>query len=206
MVKFFLHNCLLISLFACLLSCNDRTSKTKLLSKENIQKAFGEWQNLKIKNGQFWAQDSCNPNWFSTHNILESPENIKFGFPSDSMEYKFSFGDLNNDNQLDGLVVFEPLQCDGGNLSEWVQVQVFIISNKQNYRVIDSIKLSNISLSNKKSGFYHLDSIGNNKIFGTYLEFKENDGRCCPSIMLPVLFHFMNNTLKLDVGNEVKQK
>jgi hypothetical protein len=186
-----------------LCSCTRSSLPKNQSERENIKKLFHNWQLQEIQNGRYWAIDSCNPHWFSKHNIKETPNDIKFGFPSDSSEYQFSFTDLNNDKKLDCLVVFDPNQCDGGNLMEWKQMQVFIISGKIKYEIIDSLDLSKFAATNfDSSGFYLLDSIAKNKIFGTYIEFKNDDGRCCPSIRRSVTFDYIQRKL-ISIGKNI---
>jgi hypothetical protein len=178
-------------------------------SKEKIRELFLNWQNQEIKNKHFLAADSCNPDWFAEHGTPENLDSINgliFGFPSDSSEYTFSFADLNNDNNLDCLVLFTPNQCDGGNASMWVQWQVFIISDKDSYKIIDTLHIDKFAHTEFDSlGFYWLDSIAVNRIHGTYIEFKENDGHCCPSINRPVVFDYSERKL-ICVGANIERK
>ena len=165
--------------------------------------SFANWQKQQINEKRFWASDSCYPGWFDKHDVNETLDNLIYGFPSDS-SIKFSFADLNQDGNLDGLVTFNADQCDGGNASTWNQWQVFILSNNGNYNVNDTIQVDKFSLTEFDSlGFYRLDSIKANKIFGTYIEFKDEDGRCCPSINRPVAFDFSGKRL---VFTEAKRK
>jgi hypothetical protein len=129
-----------------------------------------------------------------------------YGFPSDSTEYNFSFADLNNDGRLDGLVVFKPVQCDGGNGSIWTQFQVLILSKKSIYNVSDTLRVDRFASTPFDSlGFYWLNSIANDKIFGTYFEFKPDDGYCCPSIQRPVTFDFVERRLSF-IGDNIGTK
>lgn len=185
-------------------SCSRNKAQPSLGEKETIKRMFHNWQMEEIQKGHYWANDSCNPTWFSAHNIKETPNDIKFGFPSDSDEYYFSFTDLNNDKKLDGLVVFEPDQCDGGNLMEWKQIQVFILSDNGKYKITDTIDVSKFSSTEfDSSGFILLDSIAKYKIFGHYIQFKENDGRCCPSIRIPVTFDYIHRNI-ISIGKGSK--
>jgi hypothetical protein len=177
-------------------SCTNPSLKDSHTESAVIQKAFHDWQIEQIKNGSFWAKDSCNPKWFANHNVAESSSSIKLGFPEDSTEYCCSYSDINDDSKIDGLIVFEPLQCDGGNLLEWTQMNVFILSSQNSYFVTDTIDVSKFgSTFHDSTGFYHLDSIANQKIFGTYLNFRATDGRSSPSIQIPVVFDFLKRQM-----------
>jgi hypothetical protein len=167
--------------------------------KKEIKNEFAEWQSEEIKKGHFLPADSCDPDLFYKYSMpanLDSRYELGYGFPKDSSEYKFSFADLNGDNKLDGLVCFTPYQCNGGNASMWSQWQVFLISNKENYIVTDTVNVNNFALTDFDSiGFYRLDSLATNKICGTYIQFIPKDPTCCPSINKPVTFDFTNKKL-----------
>jgi len=177
--------------------------------KEKIKRLFMEWQSQEIKAKHFSQKNLCNPDSFRIHIRIENLDSITgliYDFPSDSTEYKFSFADLNNDGKLDGLVVFTPDQCDGGNAAEWIQWQVFILSDGENYNVIDTLHLNTFTSKDiNYKGFYWLDSISTNKIFGTYFEFKKDDGRCCPTINRPVKFDFTKREL-ITIGDNFDRK
>jgi hypothetical protein len=174
-----------------------------------IKQLFANWQTQEIYANHFLPTDSCNPNWFTNHQTnesLNSKNDLIFGFPKDSTEYKFSFADLNNDNKLDGLVVFTPNQCDGGNASSWIQWQVFLLSGTDHFEIMDTLKVSNFSSTEFDSkGFYWLDRIGKNRIYGTYIEFTKDDGYCCPSINRPVTFDFIERKL-INIGGNIDRK
>jgi hypothetical protein len=180
-----------------------------LKEKNKLRELFFNWQNQEIMDNHFLAADSCNPEWYAKHGAIENLDSINgliYGFPSDSSEYTISFADLNSDKKLDCLIVFTPDQCDGGNASMWVQWQVFILSDKDNYKIIDTLTVDKFALTDFDSlGFYWLDSISVNKIYGTYIEFKDNDGHCCPSINKPVTFDYSERKLMF-VGNNIERK
>ena len=190
-----LHNFLICGILL-ITSCNHNSQVNFINEKRTIKEQFLNWQKNEIMIGHFLASDSCNPNWILNHDIHESINDIKIGFPSDSNEYFYSFSDINNDKKLDGLVIFTPNQCDGGNLMEWKQSQVFIISNQGNYIISDTIDFANFSTTKFDSlGFYCIDSIASRMIYGNYYEFTKGDGRCCPSIVKKVKFDYLNRKL-----------
>ena len=175
--------------------------------KTKLKQLFVTWQNQEIKAKHFLTSDSCNPEWFAKHGRkenLDSVNGLLYGFPSDSSEYNFSFADLNSDGKLDGLVVFTPNQCDGGNAAMWIQWQVFLLSDKNSYRVIDTLHIDKFASTEfDRIGFYWLDSIATNKIYGKYYEFADTDGRCCPSINKPVIFDFKDRKLTF-IGKNIE--
>jgi hypothetical protein len=210
----------LIILFFCVLtgfsfcdnSYRERTTSGQVdnsTEKKKIKELFVEWQTQEIKAKHFLPKDWCNPDSFLRHKSKENLDSIMgliYGFPSDSIEYKFSYADLNGDGKLDGLVVFTPDQCDGGNASMWTQWQVFLLSKKGNYNITDTLHVDRFASTAFDSlGFYWLDSIATDKIFGTYIEFKANDGHCCPSIQRPVKFDFIERKLSF-IGDNIDRK
>lgn len=169
---------------------------TCIYQQRKIRKLFAAWQKKEVKAHQFL--DSCNWDWSADH----KNSNIDWGFP-DSTRITFSFADLNNDEKLDGMATFTPDQCDGGNASMWTQIQVFFISGRIKYLVTDEVDVSKFSGTGfDGKGFYWLDSISKNKINGTYYEFKDYDGHCCPSIKWPVTFDFKTKKLISVFKNE----
>jgi hypothetical protein len=89
-----------------------------------LKECFQKWQEEEIRSGRIVPYDSCNWNWVSRHQDIND---MVWGFP-DSSEFQYSYGDLNQDHRLDQMVTFVPGQCDGGNASIWVQLEVITIS------------------------------------------------------------------------------
>jgi hypothetical protein len=180
-----------------------------MTERKKIKELFMDWQKQEIKAKRFFPKDWCNGDSVLKYITRENLNNLVgmiYGFPSDSTEYKFSFADLNNDRKLDGLVVFTPVQCDGGNGSIWTQWQVFLLSKNDNYNITDTLQVDKFASTTFDSrGFYWLHNIATNKIFGTYFEFKTNDGHCCPSIQRPVTFDFVERKLTF-IGDNINQQ
>lgn len=171
-------------------SATEQTALKPLLvaaDTATIRQLFKTWQRQQLRAGTFWAADSCNARVIER----QQPADIVLGLPSDSSDYNFSYADLNADSTLDGLVTFAPHQCDGGNGSMWTQVEVLLLSGPKGYSTIDTLNVKRFfDTLVDESGFFHLDSIAPNRLFGTYYEFGENSGHCCPSVQRPVVFDF----------------
>lgn len=172
------------------LSFTNNEMGDEIVSEKNtIRQIFFNWQSQEIKAHHFWAKDSCNYEFIDKHEFNGTIHEM-FGFP-DSSEIKFLFGDLNNDGYLDGLVTFTPKQCDGGNASMWDQYNIQIVSDKDNYNIKTDYQAgTSLSIGSTDEGFYWLDSIVNNKLLGTYYQFKDGDGRCCPSIVKRIVIYY----------------
>ena len=116
------------------------------------------------------------------------------GIPKD---ISIHFSDINGDNKLDALITFNPVQCDGGNAMMNAQSSVLVLS-KGPVWITDDKYIENIE--SKKDGWLSVNGVVGGTIFGTYYEYKEDDGRCCPSIKKQ--FSIDYKTKKLDLENE----
>lgn len=156
---------------------------------QDIKNAFDSWTKSEIEKGNFFAKDSCNGDYFVTKDSLGLESIDGIAVPDDSSDIFYHYADLNNDNKKDALITFTPYQCDGGNAIMWVQYQLLALSQGDKYLVTDNY------FENFKTdpGFFHLDSVATKAVFGTYFEFKEHDGRCCPSIKRPIKIDLEKN-------------
>ena len=79
--------------------------------------------------GKYLDAERCNLSYF-TDNDLEVTKSLPtIGFPSDSLiEYHFS--DINEDDMLDAIVVYNILSCDGAAALNNAQNEILILSNK----------------------------------------------------------------------------
>ncbi len=162
--------------------------------KNAILTLYANWQKEQIRKGNYWANDSCNQDWFLNH-AEEDIKDLPYGFP-DPSGFRTSYADLNGDGIRDGLIAFTPVQCDGGNASMWTQEQVFFLSGQKGYAITDSLRVDEFAATDFDStGFYWLDSIGANKIYGMYFSFAADDAHCCPSTNKPVTFDYAQRKL-----------
>ncbi len=171
---------IILTVLTILNSCSTR-DKSYLLNN-----AFENWKQEQIANGQFLSSNDCRPDFVISNDSIQD-----FGFPE---EIEFHYADINSDDQLDALITFIPQQCDGGNGSMWTQFQLLILSNGSGYLINDRF-FDNVG--KKLDGFYHLDSALANEFQGTYYEFKEGDGRCCPSTNTRMTIKFDTKELKI---------
>lgn len=113
-----------------------------------------------------------------------------------SNENIWSWGDINLDGIEDVMITFFPRQCDGGNASMNFQCAVLIISkNINDYYLIEMYPSANLGMGGH---FYHFHAIYNGRIFATYVEYEENDSRCCPSIERDCVLDFKHDQLFLN--------
>jgi len=174
-------------LFGCLLKQQDNSVDSK--TKAEIKNAFDTWTKSEIQKGNFFAMDSCNTHYFIMKDSLGLESIDGLSVPDDSSEINFHYADLNDDDKKDALITFTPYQCDGGNATMWVQYQLLVLSNGDNYSVIDDY----FEKFNTDPGFFLLDSVSTKTVFGTYFEIKNNDSRCCPSIKRPIKIDLNKN-------------
>jgi hypothetical protein len=155
--------------------------------RKTIHEAFTAWQSGELKANRYWGKDSCNTAWISQHTGVTPG----YGFPTDSSAFKYSYADINNDKKLDALVTFSPISCDEGVSGKWTQRQIFVLSGADRYNLVDSVDVSKFAGTDfDERGFYFLDSIAPNKVYGTYLEFSGYDAACCPGTHKPVTFDY----------------
>lgn len=163
-------------LFGCNNSNPTKTEGTdiEIENAKPITDAFNQWLLEQTKKGVFFGYDSCGLDFIIEHNVTTMPLRLP-----DSTNTSVWYGDINGDKKKDGLITFIADLCDGGNAAMWTQFQVLVLSNNSGYSVDDSFF---DSVGRGFEGFIHADSLSVNTFFGTYIEFKEGDGHCCPSI------------------------
>lgn len=148
-----------------------------------IADAFDYWKNEQLQIGTYAALNRCNPD------SIPASEG-RLSIPNDII---ISFSDINNDSLLDGLVVFEPVYCDGSVGKKWVQHQVLILSSPEGYRpdgnFFEAIKAANTT---DKIACY-FDRLQDGLIMGTLYERGYYDEECCRSVTKPC-FMFLNDT------------
>jgi hypothetical protein len=159
-------------------------------AEQQLRRRFARWQRAELRAGRYWAADSCKP-WLLGERGADTVQGPPVGFPAPG-EFRYSFADLNQDGQLDGLMTFTPEQCDGGNGLLSAQTEVLALSGPGGYTLrADSLRIEQLAdTPAEEAGFYQLDSIGPNRLYATYREFGPDDGRCCPGRQQPVVFDF----------------
>jgi hypothetical protein len=162
--------------------------------KAEIKSVFEQWKQEQIAAGKWIAIENCNWKYVDTNkidalNVLSIPNEISW-----------DFGDLNLDNKMDGLFMIHPWQCDGGNAAMNFQFSVLILSKEGAYYVLEKWAAANLGFG---GNYYHYTGIENGGIKADYYEYKEADGRCCPSIHKTTYLQFENDKLYLN-GNCVE--
>jgi hypothetical protein len=152
-----------------------------------ILNKFEQWKYTQYKNGVYAAEKNCNLDIVSK----DGYKGPTMGIPKDT---DISFTDINNDNKLDAIVTFNPYQCDGGNALMNAQIRVLILSNNVGY-ITDATYIDKIETRLKK-GWFHIERASYGTLFGTYYEYKEIDGSCCPSIRRPFTIDYKTKKLE----------
>jgi len=138
---------------------------------------FEQWKVIQHKKGTYETEKRCNMDTVTKDGYNGSG----IGMPKD---INISFTDINNDGKLDAIVTFHPDQCDGGNALMNAQTRVLILSNGITY-VIDDTFIDKIE-SRYKKGWLNIENATGGTFFGAYYEYKDTDGRCCPSVQRPI--------------------
>lgn len=167
--------------------------------KDTIIQLFEQWKIDQVKAGNWVSEENCNGEYMQKQYDRPDFESLDLpimGFQTEKEGYGYSFGDLNQDGKLDGMVSFQPQQCDGGNGSMWTITDVLILSDKNSYKITDTIDFSEFdNTAFDSSGFYQISYISGQKVYGQFIQFLEDDGHCCPSINRDVIFDFPSRKL-----------
>jgi hypothetical protein len=149
-----------------------------------ISHVFQKWRAIALEEKKYIPEDSCSYSYLDKNDLNSL---VHLAIPN---QCNWSWGDLNEDGITDAMITFSPIQCDGGNATMMFQTAVFILSKNDTYYPLEIYP----SLSLVHGGhFYRFNSILNGKIKATYIDYKEKDGRCCPSIIIPCTIRVKNN-------------
>jgi hypothetical protein len=139
---------------------SDSITSLNIESQYNkICKIFDDWKRDMIKNDEYLPIEKCNLDYIQN----SGDNNAWLSIPD---EVHFLYGDLNNDNKIDALVWFAPIQCDGGNACMYCKEVLLIISRDNNY-IVDKEYINNIERKNDLILFDYY-SISENRIVGYY--------------------------------------
>jgi hypothetical protein len=133
---------------------------------------YEQWKAAQYKAGKYATPGNCKMDIV----IKEGYTGPMAGIPED---ISIHYSDINGDGIPDALITFHPVQCDGGNAMMHAQSRVLFLSKGAGW-VTDDSYIDNIE--RKKNGWLVVSGVKGETIFGTYYEYKDEDGRCCPSI------------------------
>lgn len=136
-------------------SCQQKSKHQKIIS------TFENWKSTQISLGNYQTKN----------------DELGQGFPDEIIVF---YTDLNQDENVDAIICFNPILLEGGNALMNVQEKLMVVSKNENYELDDST-LSNLEKT-LKTGWIHVSNASNGIISGDYYDYKSNDGRCCPSI------------------------
>lgn len=177
-----------LSSFLLVFSCNVLIAQTES-DRNKVLRYLEMWRKSKIENKAYIHPDSCQLQYI-INNQINSLET--FGLPE---KVNISWGDLNLDGTEDALIIFHPMQCDGGNGSMKFQYALLIISNENEYYFLEHYPSTNLGMGGY---YYYYNSIEKNGINASYYEYKNEDSRCCPSIRKEHFLEFKEGHLYLN--------
>lgn len=151
---------------------------------------FEQWKSAQYTAGKYARPANCKLE-IVTKDGYSGPES---GIPKDMSVY---YSDINRDGKIDGLITFNPVQCDGGNALMNAQARVLILSKGTGW-VTDDKYIESIEA--KKDGWLSVSGVMDGTIFGTYFAYGTDDPRCCPSIKKPFTIDY--KTKKLLIEND----
>jgi len=153
-----------------------------------IQNAYKEWKTSQLRAGNYLAASQCNLQ--SVVELIKSGKRINKGFGTAA----FSYGDINRDGAEDALVVFNPLQCDGGNALMNAQTAILILSADKGSRYFyDDKRLENLKGIPNEMWTIFKRVRSNGDITGIAEGYRDTDPRCCPSLQASFTYTYKNN-------------
>ncbi len=155
------------------------TSNIKIIQK------YEEWRTKQYKLGKYETPEKCNPDYSNKENY----NGPGIGISSDINVY---YTDLNNDNIMDAIVCFEPLNCYGGS-ANMGQGRVIIYSKGTQYLVDD--KLIDDIENNLVSGRIFITRASYGVFYGEFVDYLKDDPNCCPSIRKAIQITFSDKKL-----------
>jgi len=177
-------------IFLCIFSVSSLISFAQSKSEYvQIVNKFEQWKNDQYKKGNYATEKNCN-----TDTVLKDGyKGPEMGIPAD---ITVAFTDINSDNKLDAIITFTPDQCDGGNALMNVQIRVLVLSSSKGYTADDSY-IDKIEEQLKK-GWLIVEGALGGYFYGTYYEYRDSDGRCCPSIKKQFSIDYKTKKLTFD--------
>jgi len=154
-----------------------------------IVNKFEQWKKDQYKKGNYATEKNCDRD-----TVLKAGyKGAEIGIPTD---IHISFTNINDDSKLDAIITFNPTQCDGGNALMNAQIRVLILTNVDGDTTDDSY-IDEIE-SQFKKGWLIIDGALYGSFYGAYYEYKDSDGRCCPSIKKPFSIDYKTKKLTFD--------
>lgn len=175
-------------------SCGDNSENNKqslknnstITEEVNFQDIFNDWKIKSYNNGDYIKPENCNLEY-----VIANEDKSNLGIPNDNEIEQFIL-DYNNDGIKDCLIIFTPIQCEGGNALMYLQTAILILSDKEKNYITNDTLLTNL-FTKIESGNISLTGVNNNEIIGKFFDFTEDDARCCPSIEKDVRISFPND-------------
>jgi hypothetical protein len=166
---------------------NSAYGQTKQNQYFKIMTKFEEWKSKQYQLGIYELEKNCNMDFVSKETYKGSGTGI-------STDIQVYYTDLNNDNIIDALICFNPFLCDGGNALMNSQARIIIVSKGNEY-IIDDKLIDNIE-NKLTSGWLYIRNALYGDFMGEYLDYKEDDGRCCPSIKKEIRINYKDKKLE----------
>jgi hypothetical protein len=138
--------------------------------------AFQQWKLEQITKGSAVSQKDC---------TIDAVVNSDGNHPGIAIpdEFLISYAKINEDDQMDALVLFSPIQCDGGSALMNAQTRLLILSQGTGFVTDDRhIDDAERSLLSGIDGYFQIERAEDGHFFGTLIQYAALDARCCPSI------------------------
>jgi hypothetical protein len=169
------------------ITLNSACGQTKPNPYSKILIKFEEWKNKQYQLSNYELEKKCNIEYVGK----ETYKGSGIGIPKDIQVF---YTDLNDDEIIDALICFSPSQCDGGNALMNAQERILILSKGNEY-VVDDNLINNIE-KGLPSGWLYIRNALYGSMTGEFKDYKEGDGRCCPSIKKEISISFKDKKLE----------
>lgn len=150
-----------------------------------IRTLYGDWLEKQVAAGEYCSQKTCREE-MRAFREEDTEIDCMVGMP-DTLD-QVHYGDINGDGKPDAIGYANMIQCDGGNALMDASVCFCIYSSAGKYELIEEPKGLSENL-----GIGRVTSIlKDGTVEAEFLDYAEDDARCCPSLEEIKWFRFVN--------------
>ena len=163
-----------------------------LEEKADFKEIFWQWEKDQIAERHYMEKEDCNISFYVDRFIEDKyPPNVGLGFPEELDAIIPVFA--NEDDVVDFVGAFQPIQCDGGNATRGMQMQILFLSTKNGYIADSEFLFKNIKQPPEPVAFYRDALLGSKDkkiLIGEAIVGKPSDPYCCSSLKYKFTFDF----------------
>jgi hypothetical protein len=160
--------------------------------KAGFKEIFLQWQKDQIVKRHYMEKEDCSISFYVDRFIEDKyPPNVGLGFPEELDAIIPVFA--NEDDVVDFVGAFQPIQCDGGNATRGMQMQILFLSSENGYIADSEFLFKNIKQPPEPVAFYRDALLGSRDkkiLIGEAIVGKLGDPYCCFSLKYKFTFDF----------------